>query len=780
MKTPYRYSVSFDGKWFAKDGNDIILQSSEYYFYGYLANWREIGIEDIRNWRMSGFYRNRANNHQFVKALAKVVRSVYYTYGVQGTKNINTVPAKFHVDRLNTATQEYEEDYVSEFDFSTFQDERDQAVCQLMQGGVQELIKNNEDVEYEIPVSGNAVRTITIEPFLVKGRMDFVSLAPVEESGSTPNRSTNEITLLNYSFFDEKIDFKLASTPNFKPTDVFGVIAAFPTTFGTTSNLEFGQPAQERTAGGIDNFETVGIIKAVRGSSEYVDYLIKTHTALYNVLMQGSINIYLQNNNGSDSSFQMRMYKTDINTGATSVIYTGETKTIAAMTDDTFSYNINASFDIEADKVIYLTLRRTAGSDCQWMQQEGQGLSVSFDYYTSQFTVKGLTWYEVGKQLVSKATNNTATFESLLLTQAITYKNGIDLRPESLLMLSGDSIRGVAVPKIKISLKDYLKATDVMMCAGLGIEDNKVKIEKRSYFFQRLKSSGEQNLLSHLSNLKDWTIEDAEDIRFNELHIGYREGDNEVGGLNGRDEFNTTLKFTSSYTKNKNIMDLVSPVSASGYQIYLTYINYATNENENKDSQNDNTLFALQYKYNPATPAVGTALYPSDISSTYQVSGVTDTNRVLNIGLSPKRCLMRHAYWLLSHFYTSLNSTFGGGAATEYTLTYQTTDRNPDLFSRLSTTLAISETTDVILDAMVTDLGQSRIFYPVYVKPETASPRNYKALWAANRYGVFTTDIEGVTVEGFPLSIKERNEVPKVNEVKLLLTANNTLTDLIR
>lgn len=771
MKTPYRYSISIAGQYIGFAGEDIILQNDPYYFYGYVANWKEIGIEDMRNWRMGGFFRSRATSHQYVKYLAKAIRYVYYNYGVLGVKDVNYEPAKFHVDKLNTDSQAYEEDYVSEFDFSSLQDKRDTLDVQLMQGGIEELIKNNEDIEYEIPISGGAVKTVTVEPFLVRGKISYVSLNPVEEGGTAPNRSTGDITLLNYSYFDEVIEYNLTTTPNFKPTDVFGIAAAFPTAFGSTTNIEFGQPAQEVAS---SPFETSGIVKVVRGTSEYTDYLLKAYVALYNVRVTGDINIYLENNGGTNTTFTMYIYKTNTVTTATSQIYTGDTNTINASTSQIFNFVIDASFNLNANDVIYIVLKRTAGSDVEWMMEAGQGLDIEFNYYTSQFTATGLSIYETAKQLISKATGGLATFQSELLSLPITYAAGIDCRPESILILSGDSIRGVTSPKIKISLKDFLKSLDVMLCAGLAIEDNVVKIEKRSYFFQRLKSNGSINLVGSLSNLEDWTIEDAEDLRFNELHIGYQTDANDVGSLNGKDEFNTTLKFSSSYTKNKNVMDLVSPIYASGFEIYLTHVRHAIDNNPNKDTRSDNKVFALQWKYNPATPSVGTALYPTDISASAVVTGVTDTNRVLNIGLSPKRCLLRRLYWLLSHFYTTATNT------TEYLLSFQTADRNPNLQARLSTNLLITEAEDIYLDQSAGHYGQSRLFYPMYVKPETVSPENYKQRWADNRYGVFTVDIEDINLECYPLMVKERNEVPKVHEFNLILSANNTPSNLIR
>jgi hypothetical protein len=318
---------------------------------------------------------------------------------------------------------------------------------------------------------------------------------------------------LNYSYFKEDDFLKILASVNYRPVDYFSVIGSFPDAVAAgNANIEFGQPAQERTAGAPDNFDTVGVLKVVRSVSERVDYLLKTNVALTSVTVKGEINIYLQNPNVTSSSFRMHIYKTDYSTGTTTSIYTGETKTIGAGANNTFTYVINASFDIEAGMVLYLVLRRTSGSDVVWMQQGGQPLTIDYQYLTSQFTVKGLNLYEVGKQLISKATDGTATLQSQLLTEAITYAQGIDCRPDSTLILSGDSIIGITDPTIKISLKDYLKAIDCWFCAGLGVEDNKVVIEKRSYFFKR-EVSGNENIIAHFSKLANWIIEDAVDIR---------------------------------------------------------------------------------------------------------------------------------------------------------------------------------------------------------------------------------------------------------------------------
>lgn len=755
MKTPYRYSVSKEaGIWYGLGGNSVAEFTSPYYFYGFVANWSEITIEDIRNWRMSGFYRERSNSFQLVKGLAKIARHIEYTYGVSGAKNINFEPAKFYIDRLNTETQEYEADYESEFNFTTAQDERDQYTVEMMQGGIEELIKNNEDVEYTIPVTGGNVKTITVSPFRVKGRSIFVTANDENTSGNRP-AAANDLYLSPQIMYYSEDFYKILGGVSNKPIQYNEPV---------TPTYITGQQRNE-----LPTFTT------------YTNFLFRSTVALTNVRVRMSLPVFFDNKNASSVTFRATLQKIPFNSTGATQIFTTSTITLAGSATVSHTFEIDTTFDLAIDQTVHLVIIKSlqVGNGVEWNWEEAAECIVDYEYYTSQFTVKGLNLYEVGKQLISKATNGAATLQSQLLTEAITYAQGIDCRPDSTLILSGDSIIGITDPTIKISLKDYLKAIDCWFCAGLGIEDDKVVIEKRSYFFQR-EVSGNENIIAHFSKLANWIIEDAVDIRFNELHIGYKDATNEVGELNGRDEFNTTLKFTSSLTKNKNVLDLVNPISASGTQIYLTYINYVTDESRNKDYKNNNELFALQFKYNPSDFSLGTALYPTDIRTTGTVTGVTDTNRILNIGLSPARCLYRHAYWLLSHFYTSLNSTFGGGAATEYRLTYQTTDRNPDLASSLSNNIYITETADISLDDLVSDLGQSRLFYPKYLTIDVDSPSNYKQAWIDKRNGAITADIEGVTVTGYPLKSTDRGVKPKITQFRLILADNNTLTDLIR
>lgn len=758
MKPPYRYSISFNGKWYGLNGNDVQLFNEPYYFYGYIANWKEIGIEDVRNWEYSGIFRNHEPQAlQLVKAMAKVVRAIYYTYGVQAHTDSLSEPAKLHIDKLNTTSQGYETDYESEFDFVQAQDERDQFTTKLLQGGLQELIRNNEDVKYSIPVSGSAVKTIAIDqPQRLKGRALFSTVAFKDGSGAIASANTAEVNWPAYTFVTE--DALPLNADNDRPVSYFAPLHSITTGV---------RPAQ-------------GQFLWSNSFNDARNYLLYAETNLYNVRVQGRIQYSFVNNEASDITMRYELWEVTYNKGAgnsgsspTAIAGTGQNVVVGAGLTVNNHVDFDFTFNLSQGKVLQLVVLKLASPalDVDFAYEDAYSLNITYEYFPAAYTVKGINLYDIGTQLINKVTGGLGTFQSNLLSYPITYKEGIDCRPESVLLMSGRSLRGKSDAEIKISLKEYLKICDVLFCSGMGIEGSKVLLEKKSYFFQRTKANGNTNLIAHLDKLQNWIIEDAVDIRFNELHIGYRDDIDEAGGLNGNEEFNTTLKFTSSLTKNKNIYELICPADASGYKIFKAHVqNINSPDNDNK---NDNSLFLLQYKYNPATPSVGTALYPSDISASYQVSGVTDTNRVLNIGLSPKRCLIRHLYWLLSHFYNSHANT------DDYLLKYQTTDRNPNLQARLSTNLSIAEASDVYLDQEATNYGQSRLFYPIYVKPETVSPDNYKQRWADNRYGVFTTDIEGVTVEGYPLTVKERNRVPKVHEAKLLLTANNNLTDLI-
>lgn len=773
----YRYAIKKDSTtYYNIQGGEVITQSTPRYFYEGINKFSDLGISEYRNLMMEGFFRNISQKgYQFVGDMMKILRHIAFTNGVQAR-------ATLVVERLSDyKSKTYILDYESDVNFAKSSRERNQFVGELMQNGVEELLKSREDSPYTLEVSGDGKVTINILPFKVRGRCRFMSVQAKRELTATGiNRTTAEFNMIGYANFKEEI-IEILDSPTFRPIDYFDVIATNLLMGGGASDtqIEFGQPCQEWSD------LSAGINKTVNSLSQRVDYLIKANVPLYNVNFKGRINVFLKNSHStSPVDFSLQVYQTILSSGVTTPkLLTPLQVTVQPLTQNTYTFDFDYLFDVDDDSLLYFTVENETPSvtEVEWTYEKDMPFTIDFEHYTSAFTVTGLNWFEVGKRLVNLNTKSMATFTSSLLTQDNTYSEGIDCKARCLALLSSKSIKGIANPDIQISWTNYLKATDVMLCTGTGIErtygndgsvsSTKVTLEKKKYYYQEKKSDGvTENLIAELGDPAkepEQSVTFAEELAYNEVHIGYRETDTD--DLQGEEEYNTTLKMQTSYTKEKNVKDLVSPVSASGLAIYRKFIRYATGQDE--DNGNDNELFVLQYS--PVnTNGVHSALYPAEINASYTITGLTDPARALNIGLTPKRCLLRRLYWEISHFYDSDPFT------DVYDLDFLTLDKNKDLVSQLSTTFAVGEKSDLDMSFMIDFVGQSRLFYPYYINSNHEMPDNIRALWQGNRHGVFAVNVEGQRFLGFPDELHEKNRKPKMYDVKLRLTASQNLYNL--
>ncbi len=736
LKPYYRYAIKKSStQYYMVENRDVSISNTPYYFYDQVANWEDLGIIDIRNMRMSGFFRNRAENVQFVKNLAKIMRYVWFHYGVQGK-------ATFVLYRLNSTTQQYELDSESDVDFSSAIDERLQFTAELMQTGVQELIKTNEEVIYEIPVTGPALKTVELAPMRMRGKTVFVT---VDDENSSGNRIMDDYNWPAIMMHDDDY-IKVLEAVDYKPITFMDPLA--PT-------FIVGQQRNE-----------------VSGLGNYVGFLFASNLDLENVSLNFDLPIFLDNKAGSNTDFTLKIYQADnqARTGGGAnwtPLHSSNTVSLAGGNSTTATFSINHTFDLAKDKVIHIILEKSNANACEYHWETQFVFNMTYEYFSSKYRVKGLDWFEIGKQLVNKMTNGAAVLNSSLLQQSIPYADNWDCDPSKLIMLSSASVKGKANPVIKISYKDYLNTTDILLCAGCGIEksydDNIVNIEKRLHYFKE-KNGANDNLIAHLSSItKEWRIKPASDLMYSEIEIGFRALDD--SDVNAKEEPNGILRFTTAYSKEPNKKSLISTVSASGFLMYQTYINYATDPSGDAGSDNEN--FVLQHTGNQVN-GIYSALYPKDITGNYAIYNTTDGNYVVNPGLTPKRCLLRRAYYELGFFY--------GNDADSYVMKYASGEMNTEYGSKLA---AGGIVVDEAENFNLTDYG-TRLFYPYYLEVPTDSARNYRQAWEQNRYGIFSQTVNGVLLKGFPIESSDRNYKPRIQEYKQLLSKGNNLPLLIR
>lgn len=782
MKTPYRYSIKdIDGNYYkVSDIGEIQTQTTPYYFYKHIYNWGEIGVRDTRNMRMGGFFRNRTTEVQFVKTLAQVVRYVKYGRGVLHSLTL-------YVDRLNDDTQDYESYWSSDINLAQTRDERDQIAASLSEGGIHELIKTNEDVEYSFPVTGSDVVSVKVLPQLVRGVSVFTSVTPDDEAPVVPNRSVNIYNMLGYAQLKETV-YEVLNSPTYRPVDYFDVMGTnLAMSGGAATSMQFGQPYQEINS----DFSSFGIVKVVNTTSKVVDYLMLANVALESVKIKGSINVFIKNTHASSAvDYKVKFYRQPTSGGAVVSVGGGSTntETINALSQNTFTFVMDETeFAIPANNVLYIVLESLTPSVLQqeYMVQGGMQLIVEFKHRTTEYTTTGFTAYNLLKKLVHKITGDTGiNVLSNLLTTPITYADGVDCRPDKILITSSECLQGKTSPVIKISLKNLLTSLQVWFGCGFGIEKgattniyDTVRVEAWEYFFKEYISRFPDvlNKIADFTQIDDWYIEPAEDLIFSELKIGYNPA--EIDNLNIADDVHTTRVYTTEYNKAANTKEMISPIVASGFPMYEEVFRGVTA----KSSQANDTNRVYVIQYNPtAVAGVHTALYSTDISSSAVQTGLTDPTRLLNPGLTPARCAIRNAPYLFSCLpHTDELIT------TKYNLYYQSTDRNSTYVSRLAYIAPIPEGGDIDVKDQTGFQGKERIFYPEYLYWTAPSKKNYQALWNAKRNGYFnvTTPFnqeDSTELRAFPIESADWTIKNDTFDFKGLLTAGTGIANLKR
>jgi len=729
MKTPYRYALMKDTNTWYNIAADIIAESKVpvYFSRNFLANWIDTGISDERNMRMGGFTRNYSeDNYQFVGAGASILRQIWYQYG-------NNAKVTLYVERLNPSTQEYEFDYQSGINFSTATDSRDHFGVKLLEDSIAAKIKAREDVTYEIPFDATNMNNIAINPMKVLGTCSYLTAWPIIEQDTITSSFTAYNAFMIYCIFVNKSIVKVMDTP-----------ASEPISNNDASQNHFvtGQRYLEMATGGT------------YAGSILNNYLFKANTALTNIKAEADIPFFIDNHTDRTMNCKLQLIRFNSGTGLFTIVGESNVVSIAPGNNQNFTFHLDVGgISMNAGERLGLQFlpgyQGTAGSTADGYNvawEKDWYLRIQFEHNTNQFTVSGTSWYNVGKALINKITDGTATFKSDLLTKQGSYSDYYDLQPAQVYMLTGDSIRGTINPVIKVSLADYLKASFVMLGAGFGIEGDQCVMEKYEYFF----NSDDAHNIALLDEVSSVEIDAAGEFNYNQVNIGYREY--EYDDLNGKDEPNTTHQYSTTSVNDKLQLDLISPVRADGYGIFYTWVQYSLSEN--RDSTSDNDLFALQV-VPIATPIQGAKLraaYPADFNSNATVTGMLETVNVMNLGLAPERCIRRLGRYLQSCYFGQDNQV----------LKYQTTTRNPHLVSTLSTG-TITANADIPFNT----LGK-RIFYPLYINVSVNSPANYRQQWAAIRNGNFKVKYKGRTYTAYPIQTGERNAIPKVINFKLL------------
>lgn len=746
MKDAVRISFKKNiSTWYAVHGNTVSESAEPYYLEQCLENWDKVGIVHNRNMRYGSLFATASlESYQFVNEAALILRHVYYTSGL-------AAKVIFNVEVLDATTQQYQHMIASDIDWTSFKDERLRVNVTMLEDSVVTLVKNRENLEYNIPVTGTKVKTVRVKPQHAPGSIRFTSQWPSQDAAPGTLNETITGPSQVYMIYVDKSSIAVDAAPDY--------VAVTPSP--PDNNIGKYTEGQIYTSGIYES-----------------NYLFRAAVDLTNVQISGTFHFGVTNGS-NPATFRLRFPIEDsrgIGTGLAGEV----TQSIAASASVNFSLSVNIGpFTMAAGEHLSMTIFIDDGThsgyypvDIAW--QADDDLVVTFVNETNTYTVQALPLLEVARQVVENVTDGQAYFNSDLLTIGCSYSSFYDLDPSKLVLASENSITAQADANIKISLKTLMDMLDAIMGAGVEVNaddpSNKyMAIEERSRYYL----SGSNNLIAHVDELTDCIFSHADDMVYGELKIGYQVDEYSGTGTSqdntGRYEYNTMNDYQLPTNAGSKVLELLSPARADGIGLYNVWSDYFLHDKDRNTrsaagSVGDAKLFVLQITGTKNIAGEEVATFAQDIKAAATVSGLISPLDMLNPGLTPARCLYRNGKWI--------NSLFFG----------QDKDSIKWLSSELNAELVGDIMAGVIMEKANVSLGALArgVFYPVYVEFKTTGIKNYMAAFVTSRHGYISFTWLGVTYKMFPIKSSVMLAKPTEYTFKGILCRDNNLSDGIR
>ncbi len=710
------------------------------------ANEVVVSWERISN--RYGIQRTFTTPLRYVLDGARIIRHYFYNLGYEHRL--------FHlIQRLKTYVtdtifrQRYEYLYKGEIDLSTFKDEGEFVTCNIMEGGLDKMLKAKESTVYEIPFDDDAILVkmdgVEIDQLANYIMPDFdEDDLPVVEAG----RHLLPISLLN----SEGIN---------------GVGVSF-----------FSQ-----------NYEHLGNGPTVDLSNS-INYFLNARQAV-TISLKGSVRFYIPTSMNYSVIIQDNygniLY--DANPGLSNA-YEGFNE---------FSFDLSLALENNTSLFIY-SLRPLDGVKVALQETE---INVSFKSRFATTYIKAFKPYDLFRKLVEKITGRADDATSTLLQSE---SNKVITSGDAIRGIEGAVIKtslsdfyahcnvvhfaGQNIQDEKIEIETRSKyydtsdpihlgnAKDLKISAATDLMGNRLKIGwqepdvedvngKYSFNGSHSYESIVTRIPKEISLISPYSA-DPYEIEINRINLEGKTttddaGDNKVYCINA-----TALatEYTDSFVAFVNNGD-VNTIGAFSASIPLQVgTKFTTSDATNPGPFTVKALLPLLGQVlvqveetvtdvagAPVTITITSGL-PSELTRVnYDTLTGVPTNQVFNIEeLTPKRLLEKNGAWIRSLFYP-FDQTF---------LQFTTTERNKDLLTSIGG-VTVEEKANKLIGSLA-----ARLFLPIYFEFETEVPTNLIELLEENPNRCFSFEWEGRTYKGFNVKVSIAINTEESQSVKLL------------
>ncbi|MFZ4705550.1 MAG: hypothetical protein ACOYMF_06025 [Bacteroidales bacterium] len=593
-----------------KDGNRFILEHSP-------IGWNDEIIRPERNMdKYYGMFRTFTIPLKFVKDGATLIRQAFYLWNAMENSSSYEALMFIEIAKLNKLTLEYGQPFRGELNFSTFIDESGYVTITVIEGGLSAIIKAKEAQVVELTLPTDQVMKydgVILDPEDVQ--LDGTGVGPL-----LTNVGIEEIPLDVTTFADTgQGAFTVQSVDDQTNPRAFIICnrnGAVKLDFDISCHFTI----DNGNSGNTVTFSTILRIKRVTSVNE--DILLDAYTRW----VTGGGNYDSNNDGGHDFTFSTDQIS----------LQEGDEVWLLAQVSATASLDfVGTGYGPVSivGKLWYLLPPIQFRIYPIWQLLQAWFAEVAPDY-----TIKSDFFSTI---------QDSHAYDQLLLTCGSAIRNQKEFR----LSETGEMITTYLPQLLKITWEELFKSIDTIFCLGMGIEIiNDVEtlvIEKRQYFFDSAVSE-------NIGSVRDFKLSVANELLFNQIKIGYP--DQNYGEDTGRNEVNSTQKYSVPVTRVVKEIDLVSKYRADFYGIDYYRVKFAAEENT-KDDAADNQIFMLS-----GTPITGQTWQWELLRAPFYsqngggISGIVFPTTAYNLYLTPGHCMLKHHAWFNSILH---NNSFG-------------------------------------------------------------------------------------------------------------------------
>lgn len=700
MGTPVLFKFSLrnkQGKYYYLDaGGAVQLSDTEKFLKDTPANWSEIELKFGRDEKYFGIFRKAAMSLQFRGDGATILRSIYYA---NDGANFNAY-CLLNVKKRYDGEEEiwpHRDYYSAEVDFAeSFVDGEDgrglYVSASLLEKGLPQIIEDKLNTPYEIDLGSDA-KVIKVNGLNLSGNYEYVAadlpLVNLLDGGQRYVPPMGLAVSEGEEYFSQTFFFSSQGLEVYTalvPSESNKFLYADKT---LAANYSLQMSIDAATIGSVGTTLTVNILKKLTGTTTGV-----------------STNLF---NSGS---------------------FTG-TQTFNINTSGTYTFDpINFTYYL-----IIVTTSVSGGSSTD-VTINNLRFNVNFQYEFQATSVKAYPYQVVFEKLINLMTGGAYSFTSGYLnykpnktTELARYGN-YNGAPGYTYITCGDAIRGQSVAKIKVTLAELLQDCWGRWMTGASSLNDVFQVQKLGVLFQR------SSVIFTCEEAKGVKKTTATNFLYNQLKVGYPDPD--VDQLNGRFEINSEQTWKMPITQGEE-MDLSSPFKASIYDIEQIRINLKGVDTTN--DKRDNSVYLIEADFD------GTDITPIRYQSPNLVFGVPDGESVYNIGLSPKRFILRH----LPYIRSILNCP-DGVASNPGKITFQEGLKNTNANTFIDNKY-IEEGADIFPGLNLDGTLQDRLFKPMIYEFTTVPPSDLLQKIEANPFGLIGFPDNGVIKYGFILDV---------------------------